>query len=231
VSDQKPAEENDKNALPEEPADLPETSSLTPETNKPFYAELTEPFEFVSQDLFSGLYGNAAQFAVAVHDGLLSGQKSIVGLFENSLFGGEEARKEFFTTEIFNNNGAKTLTEIKFQLLDSQQNPITGAEATLASEPQTKVSDQNGIVAFRDVAIGGHTLSFSYLGDSFRKKVAIADTLTDEGKVRMEVIRVVAEKERIALWMWTAIIILIGSVVAAVFYSRKYYDLKKQKRE
>lgn len=233
VSDEKPEEAKKEEIAEEKPVELSKPVGETAEIGESLSSRIAKPFKFIGGKIsgfFSGLYDNTAQFAATVRDGLLSGQKKIAGIFENLKSESQEAKKQFFTTEIFKNEDVKTLAEVKFQLLDRQENPISDTEATLASEPETSSSDENGIVAFHDVEIGEHTLSFSHLGDIFRKKVAIADTLTEEGKVRMEVVQVKAEKEKVALWMWIFAILMILAVAAAVFFAGKYYKLKNNKK-
>jgi hypothetical protein len=233
ISDEKPEEVKKEEIAEEEPVELSKPVGETSEIREPLSSRIAKPFKFIGgkiSSFFSELYENTAQFAATVREGLLSGQKKIAGMFENLKSESQEAKKQFFTTEIFKNEDVKTLAEVKFQLLDRQENPISDTEATLASDPETSSSDENGIVAFHDVEIGEHTLSFSHLGDIFRKKVAIADTLTEEGKVRMEVVQVKAEKEKVALWMWIFAILMILAVAAAVFFAGKYYKLKNNKK-
>jgi hypothetical protein len=134
---------------------------------------------------------------------------------------------KFFTTQIFHQDDKKLLAEVRFQIMDPSDNPIPHLDTMLFSDPQSSVTDENGIVSFRDVPIGSHTLAFDYDGEAFRKKVAIADTLTEEGKVRAEVVEVRAEKEKIAVWMWAVIFLLIIALASALYFAVKYYTLKK----
>jgi hypothetical protein len=134
---------------------------------------------------------------------------------------------KFFTTQVFNRDELKLLSEVRFQILDKSENPIPNLETTLFSEPQASITDENGIAKFLDVPIGSHTLAFDYQGEEFRKKVAISDTLTEEGNVRMEVVQVKAQREKVAIWMWVIIISLILSVASAVYFAGRYYKLKK----
>lgn len=185
--------------------------------------------------LFSGVYELA-----------LNGQRKIVEVFDwtgekiadayNSFvskFNKEKANEiarlnqaKFFTTNVFSRDEKKMIAEVRFQILDKSDNPVPNLETMLFSDPQSSITDDNGIASFKDVPIGSHTLAFDYQGENFEKKVAIADTLTDEGKVRAEVVQVKAEKEKIAMWMWGVVILLIIAVSVAVYFARKYYNLK-----
>lgn len=196
---------------------------------------------------FSGVKNIVAGFFSGVYDLALSGQRKIAEAFNwtgeeiagvyNSFvakFNEEKANEiarlhkaKYFTTEVFNRDEKKLLAEVRFQILDKSDNPIPNLETTLFSDPQTTVTDDDGIAAFEDVPIGSHTLAFDYEGENFRKNVAIADTLTDEGKVRAEIVQVKAEKERIAMWMWIVIVLLIVAISVAIYFAWKYYRLKK----
>jgi hypothetical protein len=143
----------------------------------------------------------------------------------------EKNQKRFFTAFIFNSREKKMLSEIRFQILDKSDNPIPNLETTLFSDPQISITDDNGIASFKDIPIGSHTLAFDYQNESFQKKVSIEDTLIDEGKVRAEIVQVKAEKGRIAVWMWSVLILLIIAILSATYFARKYYKLLRKTRE
>ncbi len=169
-----------------------------------------------------------AGFIMAINDQLASVYESAISKF-NKEKATEIARlkqSKFFTTQVFSRNEKKLLAEVRFQILDKSDNPVVNLEATLFSDPQTAVTDDNGVASFKDVLIGSHTLAFDYQGENFEKKVSIADTVTDEGKVRAEVVEVKAEKEKLAWWMWTVMILLIVTASLAIYFARKYYLLK-----
>lgn len=196
---------------------------------------------------FSSVRNGVSGFFSAVHDLALNTQRKVIAFFGwtgdqiasaydsvVSRFNKEKANEiarlnqaKFFTTQVFSRDEKKMLAEVRFQILDRSDNPVPNLETMLFSDPQTSVTDDNGIASFKDVPLGSHTLAFDYQGENFEKKVAIADTLTDEGKVRAEVVRVRAEKERIATWMWGIIILLVITALVAAYFARKYYKLKK----
>lgn len=197
---------------------------------------------------FSANKENISNFFSNVYYFALSGQRKVVGFFGwtgeqissaydsvISKFSKEKANQvarvnqvKFFTTQVFSRNEKKLLAEVRFQILDKAENPIANLDTMLFSDPQSSVTDENGITTFRDVPIGSHTLAFEYQGENFQKKVAIADTLTDDGNVRAEVVQVKAEKEKIAIWMWAIIVLLIAAVACAIYFARKYYQLKNK---
>lgn len=203
----------------------------------------------VISKFFSSVRNGISGFFSAIHDLALDTQRKVVAFFGwtgeqiasvydsfISRFNKEKAneiailnRAKFFTTQVFNRDGKKLLAEVRFQILDKSDNPVPNLETTLFSDPQSSVTDDNGIASFKDVVLGSHTLAFDYQGENFEKKVAIADTLTDEGKVRAEVIQVKAEKEKITVWMQGVIILLMIAVSVAVYFARKYYKLKNYK--
>ena len=135
----------------------------------------------------------------------------------------EETPDRLFTTYVSKKDDAKRLSEVKFQILDKKNQPIPELSATLFSDPQTTTTDQEGIATFKDVPIGRHTLAFAYEDEEFQKKVSIADTLTEEGKVRAEIVPVRAEKEGVSWWMWMIVIGLAGGMG---WYGVKYWKLR-----
>lgn len=196
----------------------------------------------------SFLASAAKEISSGIHDLALSGQRKIAGFFgwtgekiagvytsAVSLFNREKAGRiaqikqaKFYTTQVFKRDEKKILAEVRFQILDKSENPIPELETMLFSDPQSSVTDENGIAAFKDVPIGQHTLAFEYQDENFEKKVDISDTLTEEGKVRAEIVAVKAAKEKIALWMWGMMALLFLALAAAAYFAKKYYSLKKQ---
>lgn len=193
-------------------------------------------------DLFLGFY-----------EKLMSTQRSIAKLFKNTGEGisdrynsfqlkfarkidkdnsvSKEPKKEsnLFTTLVFKKDDRKFLAEVKFQIIDNADNPIPKLHTTLFSDPQESITDDNGIASFKDVPVGNHTLVFNHQGKYFEKNVAIADTITDDGKVRAEIVKVWATKDKIAAWMWMVIAMLFVMITFSVILSIKYYKLKKEK--
>jgi len=202
---------------------------------------ISRGFAFVKNGLsniFSGIY-----------DSLIGGQKYLAKIFESagdkftdtsnfikSKFAKEDINNKeekkisnLFTTLVFKKDDRKFLADVKFQIIDKNDNPIPNLKTTLFSDPQESVTDDNGIASFKDVPIGTHTLAFNHQGEELRKKVAIADTLTEEGKVRAEIVQVKAEKEKLAMWMWVIILALFIMTGLAIYFGIKYYRLKKTK--
>ncbi len=136
--------------------------------------------------------------------------------------------ERFFATEIYKKDSAKRIAEIRFQILDKKNVAIPNLETKLFSEPRVSVTDENGIVSFRDVEIGEHTLAFNHEEKEFRKKVAIADTLTEEGGIVAEVVQIKAEKDKLAWWMRAVIILLILAIAFMIYFAEKYYKLKNK---
>jgi hypothetical protein len=222
-----------------------EEASETKETARTEMPENQKPSAIAS--FFSSVKNNIGDFLSGTRELALNGQRKISEFFSwtgdqiavvydslVSKISKEKANQiarinqaKFFTTQVFNRDEKKFLAEVRFQILDKSENPIPRLETTLFSDPKTTVTDENGIASFKDVPLGSHTLAFDYQGENFEKKVAIADTLTDEGKVRAEVVQVKAEKEKIAAWMWGIIILLILAVACAAYFAGKYYHLKK----
>lgn len=252
VSDKSKNEEKQEN-LNQEKRNIPEKNAQNFESKKGgnFISGI---FSFLGEKIKSSVSGawNGIAYAYnSIYDSILSGQRmaakfigdtgeKIANAYGNiiSKFSKEKANQiaklhqaKFFTTQVFTRNEKKMLSEVRFQILDKSDNPIPRLETMLFSDPQNSVTDENGIASFQDVPLGSHTLAFEYQGENFEKKVAIADTLTDEGKVRAEIVQVKAEKEKIEMWMWGIIILLIIAVLVALYFARQYFKLKKQKQD
>lgn len=208
--------------------------------------QIPEQKPSVIANFFFSVKDEMAGFFSAVYDLALNTQRKVIAFFQFTgdqiagvydsfifKFNKEKATEiarfnqaKFFTTQVFSRDEKKMLAEVRFQILDKSDNPVPNLETMLFSDPQTSITDDNGIASFKDVPLGSHTLAFDYQGENFEKKVAIADTVTDEGKVRAEVVQVKAEKEKIAMWMWGVVILLIAAVSVAVYFARQYYRLK-----
>ncbi|MDD3498416.1 MAG: fibronectin type III domain-containing protein [Candidatus Moranbacteria bacterium] len=212
-----------------------EVSEITVPEKKP--SIIARTFDLV-RNTASGIFSGGYRLALAGQRGIMNAfdtaGEGIINTYVSvaSKFNKEKAtqiaksqKEKLFTTEIFKKDESKFLAEAKFQILDKSENPIPRLETTLFSDPQTTVTDDDGIATFKEVLIGSHTLAFEHEGESFRKKVAISDTLTEEGKVRMEVVQVKAQKEKLALWMWGIIILLVAFIFATLYFARKYYRL------
>lgn len=161
-------------------------------------------------------------FFIGIKNKLINAQDKIASIFS----GEKEKTKEYFTARIAQVSNKKIISNIKFQILDKQENPISEIEATLFSDPKTTITDENGIASFEDVPIGEHTLVFVHNDEKFEKDISIQDTQIQEGVIRAEVIQVKAEKERIAFWMWFVIFGLILFLSTTVYFGRKYYKLR-----
>lgn len=195
---------------------------------------------------FSAIKNGTISLFSTIYDTTLWGQRKIAGFFGSTgekiaglynniaiKFNKQKATEvarinqaKFYTTQIFKRNDTKILADVRFQILDKSENPISNLDTMLFSDPQSSVTDENGIASFKDVPVGSHTLAFEYDNQNFQKKVAIADTMTDEGTVRAEIVEVRAEKEKVTMWMWTVIGLLLVMFGAAGYFAKKYYALK-----
>lgn len=162
-------------------------------------------------------------FFASIKNGLVGFQNKIASVFS----GKKEKTKEYFTTRIAQVDNKKIVKDIKFQILDKGENPIPSLETTLFSDPQTTVTDENGIASFKDVPVGDHTLAFNHNNEEFKKDIAIQDTQTGEGVIRAEVIQVKAAKDKISSWMWLIILAIILLLGSTIYFGKKYYELKK----
>lgn len=232
-------EKNKKEEEIKKSIEIAQAKIIENENKIPSMSEIFSPMEDGISGFFSGVRELAlgGQREIIAFFGWTSNQIAIIHDSFVSKFNKEKANQiarvnqaKFFTTQVFSRDEKKMLAEVKFQILDKSDNPIPHLETMLFSDPQTSVTDDNGIASFKDVPLGSHTLAFDYQGENFEKKVAIADTLTDEGKVRAEVVQVKAEKEKIAMWMWGVIFLLVIVMAIAVYFALKYYKLKKTKQ-
>jgi len=166
-------------------------------------------------------------FFIGIKNKLINVQNEIANIFS----GEKQKAKEYFTTRIAQVGDRKMISEIKFQMLDKQENPISKMETTLFSDPQTTITDENGIASFEDVPIGQHTLAFVHNDEKFEKDISIQDTQIQEGVIRAEVIQVKAEKEKISFWMWLIILGMISFLGSTIYFGKKYYELKNNVKQ
>lgn len=221
----------------------PEISQNNDEEAEKGPSAIARGFAFVKNSLSSVFSG--------VYDSLMGGQKYIAKIFRSSgdkfsdISGAVKSKfakneisqksgdktSNLFTTLVFKKDDRKFLAEVKFKIIDKEDRPISNLKTTLFSDPQESTTDDNGVASFKNVPIGVHTLAFNHQGEELKKKVAIADTLTDEGKVLAEIVQVKAQKEKIATWMWVIIISLIIMTGTAIYFGISYYKLKKVREE
>ncbi|MEA3273025.1 MAG: fibronectin type III domain-containing protein [Patescibacteria group bacterium] len=113
----------------------------------------------------------------------------------------QKKEKQYFTTQVSKKENKKIFKEIKFQLLNNKLKPLAFTEATLSSEPQTSISDQNGIVAFKEVEAGTHTLAFAHADEQLNKEVVIDEPATEEGIIRAEIVPIKAGEQNTILFL------------------------------
>ncbi len=226
---------NKQDKKPKETAKLKNSENQKPSMATNFFSlvknKISNSFAYVYQKMLlsqrktAGLFNRTGEKITSTYNFAISkfSQKKTMKIAKLN-------QDKFFTTQIFNKNQKKLLAEVKFQIVDKSDKPIPHLQTMLFSEPQSSVTDDNGIVSFKDVPIGLHTLAFEYQGENFHKKIAIADTLTEKGNVREEIVQIKAQKEKIAVWMW--IIIIMSGVIflVAIYFGMKYYQIKKIKK-
>jgi hypothetical protein len=128
--------------------------------------------------------------------------------------------EKFFETKIAEINGQKVVEQVKFQIVDKNGNSIPNLAVTIHSDSQTATTDENGVVTFSNIAVGKHILVFTTAGETFNKRVSIADSSVSTGTFQAQILVVKAEKDATATWVW--IVIGLLAVLVLIFGSALY---------
>lgn len=128
----------------------------------------------------------------------------------------EQSEKQY-ATEVFRKDDQQYIKEVKFQILDDNDQPLANIPVTLHSEPRTGVTNEEGIVTFSDVPTGEHRLAFVYADQEVEKNIEIQDLKQENGSVRAEVIVIKAGRDPIPAWAWVLICFLTVALVATSY--------------
>ncbi len=133
----------------------------------------------------------------------------------------KEVAKEY-DTEIFTESGQQYIKEVKFQIVDNDDKPLSYVPITLHSEPRTSMTDDQGIVTFNNVPTGEHRLLFAYAGEEIEKSIEVQGAETGDGPVKAEMLVIRAEKDPLPLWVWGAFAgLALLLVIAMIFVFRR----------
>ncbi len=139
----------------------------------------------------------------------------------------EKIEKQY-VTEVFKKDEQQYVKEVKFQILDDQQNPIPNLPVTLHSEPRTGITNEEGVVTFADVPTSEHRILFAYDGKSLDKAITINDLKQSSGPVKAEVIVVTMASDPLPLWVWGMLGILIFIIVILLIFLYRKRDTSKE---
>lgn len=147
------------------------------------------------------------------------------GVFE-SFFGKiadkfEAKKKEMFTAQVFTKESKKYISQIKFKLIGLDGKPLAGVPATLHSDPQTVITDEEGVATFYDVETGEHHIAFANQEKKVTKKVTINEPKTENGEIQAEVIEI--KSNNVTWWMKIIMVALVVFVVTTIYFANKYY--------
>ena len=109
----------------------------------------------------------------------------------------------------------QTGNSVTVKLTTTNGKPLAGVSVTLASDPQTVVTDKNGVATFANVPPGEHHLSFEYGGEKVTRTLSL---LNDDQDYHIDV-TVNGGEPTIPWWVWVIGFILM-SVIAIMVYGR-----------
>lgn len=123
------------------------------------------------------------------------------------------------------------LTVLKFRILDSKYNPIPNLAVSLHSNSKTEYTDINGIVIFKDVEIGDHTLIYSYKGIDYEESIEIAKEDIKDNSV-VNIVDIVTPREAMSntYLIYIGILVftlLIYIIIRGILKSKKNIDKEK----
>lgn len=128
----------------------------------------------------------------------------------------EQSEKQY-ATEVFKKGDQQYIKEVKFQIFDDNDRPLTNVPVTLHSEPRTGVTNEEGIVTFSDVPTGEHRLVFAYADREVEKNIEIQDLKQENGLVKAEVIVIRTGRDPIPVWAWAFISFLTVALVTTSY--------------
>jgi hypothetical protein len=127
-----------------------------------------------------------------------------------------------YVTEVFTEDGIQYIKEVKFQILDTNGDPLSYTAVTLYSEPRTAMTNDQGVVTFDNVPTGKHQLVFISSGEEITKDIEIPALDQEDGPIQGEVIVITAEKDPLPLWIWGAGALLgMGVILLIVLVYRR----------
>jgi hypothetical protein len=141
--------------------------------------------------------------------------------------GSSEETKDIVTSPLPKEKEGK---EIEVLVKDKKNNPISGAEVMLYSQPKTTYSDEKGVARFENVEPGDHTLVVNYDNQTGTQKIQV----DDNPQVKKLEMTITLEPKRSGRnIMMIAFGVFIGIIVVILFFkivekltARTFYGMK-----
>lgn len=106
---------------------------------------------------------------------------------------------------------------VRVVVVNSKSRPVQGAVVTLASEPRTKTSNENGEVVFANVEPGEHTLTIEYKNRLAQRSVIIDnDFVIKEQRIVVEI-----RYAKIELVLWACLGAIFVSLMILIFITSR----------
>ena len=127
----------------------------------------------------------------------------------------------FFTAQINKIKNKFILSEIKLRIIDKNNNPIPNLLATIHSEPQTSTTNQEGIITFKDIEAGKHTIKFAYQNETYEKRIAIEEPKDGINTIQAQITDIKAEHEKLPMWVFGTFAFLILVIIWLAVKARR----------
>jgi len=113
------------------------------------------------------------------------------------------------------------ISELRVRILDQKQNPVTDILVKLFSEPKEAYTNNLGIVTFREVKVGEHTISFNYKGKEYEESISIERPDIDQEVLVLEIVEITVAEENNYNYLYFLLIIPF------LFLTYRIYKKKK----
>ena len=127
----------------------------------------------------------------------------------------------FFTSAVKKIKDKFILSEIKLRIIDKNNNPIPNLLATIHSDPQTSTTNQEGIITFKDIEAGKHTIKFAYQNETYEKRISIEEPKDGINTIQAQITDIKAEKDKLPMWVFGIFGALIMIIILLVIKRRK----------
>ena len=121
----------------------------------------------------------------------------------------KQSINNFFTAQISRIKDKFILSEVKLRIIDKNNNPIPNLLATIHSEPQTAATDKDGIIVFKEVEAGKHTIAFTYQNENYEKRIAIEEPKDGINTIQAQITDIKAEKDKLPIYIVVIIAVLV----------------------
>jgi hypothetical protein len=126
-------------------------------------------------------------------------------------------------TDASGTSSTTKLYSVKIKVVDTDKQPVSGATVVLHSTPRTGKTDKAGVVSFKDVEPGQHTVKVTYAGQSGEQPLTVAsDIRTDTDiNVTIKIETTSPLTSPVVRWSLAALGVVILGLIGYIYTSRR----------